>query len=304
MSDSSKTDPPLAKANSGNTSVITYLRRGKGFCATGAAIGREGWEYVRETTMPTPRSVKKEGEEVLQAPEQRFLCKPWKSTVEQISTCSLGSTQTWRRVWPHGQRAQEQDLGRTCGSVERVAHAGAGLLAGLVTPWGGPCWNTLILKDCTPWKGPMLVQIVKNCSTWEELTLEKFMEDCLPSERSDAGAEEEREKSSPWGGRSNRDNVWWTDRNPPLPIPLQHLRGRRQRKLWVNLSSGRREGWAQGVLRFGFVSHYPALIWLAINSFPHVESVLLVVVIGEWSLPVLIFTHEPFVIFDLPCPVE
>ena len=30
----------------------------------------------------------------------------------------------------------EQAPGRTCGPIERGAHGGAGLLAGLVTPWG------------------------------------------------------------------------------------------------------------------------------------------------------------------------
>ena len=30
----------------------------------------------------------------------------------------------------------EQAPGRTCGPMERGAHAGAGLLSGLVTPWG------------------------------------------------------------------------------------------------------------------------------------------------------------------------
>jgi len=30
----------------------------------------------------------------------------------------------------------EQAPGRTCGPVERGTHTGAGLLAGLVTPWG------------------------------------------------------------------------------------------------------------------------------------------------------------------------
>jgi len=53
---------------------------------------------VRERTLQTPRSVKKEGEEVLE-------------TLEQAPA-------------------------RTCGPMERGAHAGAGLLAGLVTPWG------------------------------------------------------------------------------------------------------------------------------------------------------------------------
>ena len=41
---------------------------------------------------------------------------------------------------------------------------------------GDPRWSSLFLKDCTPWKEPMLEQFMKNCSPWEGLTLEKFME--------------------------------------------------------------------------------------------------------------------------------
>ena len=41
-----------------------------------------------------------------------------------------------RRLWPRGKPALEQAAGKTCGPMERGAHAGAGLLAGLVTPWG------------------------------------------------------------------------------------------------------------------------------------------------------------------------
>jgi len=37
---------------------------------------------------------------------------------------------------PVGSPTLEQVPGRTCRPVERGAHAGAGLLAGLVTPWG------------------------------------------------------------------------------------------------------------------------------------------------------------------------
>ena len=68
------------------------------------------------------------------------------------------------------------------------------LLAGPVNPWrqeptlkrfagrtcdpaGDPRWSSLLLKDCTPCKGPMLEQFMKNCSLWEGLTLEKLMED-------------------------------------------------------------------------------------------------------------------------------
>jgi len=37
---------------------------------------------------------------------------------------------------PMGSPALEQAPGRTCRPVERGAHAGAGLLAGLLTLWG------------------------------------------------------------------------------------------------------------------------------------------------------------------------
>jgi len=73
----SKMDPLLAKANdisdSGSASVITYISSGKICWKT--AIEREERDYVRETTLQTLRSVKKEGQEVLQVPEQSFfLC--------------------------------------------------------------------------------------------------------------------------------------------------------------------------------------------------------------------------------------
>jgi len=34
---------------------------------------------VRETTLQTPRSVEKEGEEMLQVPGKRFPCNPWRT---------------------------------------------------------------------------------------------------------------------------------------------------------------------------------------------------------------------------------
>ncbi|KAK4818955.1 hypothetical protein QYF61_022342 [Mycteria americana] len=75
----SKMDLPLAKAkpisNGGSASGMEYLGRGKNCCAT--AAGKEECEYVRGTTLQTPRSAEKDGEEVLQVPEQRFPCSPW-----------------------------------------------------------------------------------------------------------------------------------------------------------------------------------------------------------------------------------
>ncbi|KAJ7414941.1 hypothetical protein BTVI_39872 [Pitangus sulphuratus] len=56
----------------------------------------------------------------------------------------------------------DQGPGGTCGPVEREAHAGAGLLAGLVSPWGTHA--EALNEELKP---------------TEALTLEKFMEDCL-----------------------------------------------------------------------------------------------------------------------------
>ena len=62
---------------------------------------------------------------------------------------------------------------------------------------GDPRWSSLFLKDCTPWEGPTLEQLVKNCSPWEGLPLQKVVDDCLPWEGPQAGAGAECEESSP-----------------------------------------------------------------------------------------------------------
>jgi len=60
-------------------------------------------------------------------------------------------------------------------------------------PVGDPHWSSPFLKDCTPWKGPMLEQFLRNLSLWEGPTLE-FMEGCLPWEGPHNGAGEEHEE--------------------------------------------------------------------------------------------------------------
>ena len=106
---------------------------------------------MRETLLQTPRSVKKDGKEVLQVPEQRFPCSPWcrpwwdrlcpcnprRSTVEQRSTCSLGRTPRQSRWMPEGGC---DPMGSLCWSR---------LLAGLMTLWREEpileqiCWQDL-----------------------------------------------------------------------------------------------------------------------------------------------------------------
>jgi len=48
------------------------------------------------------------------------------------------------------------------------------------------------------------------------------------------------------------------DEPTAVPIPRPPVHGRRE--MGVKLSPGRREGWGEGVLRSGFISHYPTLI--------------------------------------------
>jgi len=68
-------------------------------------------------------------------------CSPWRSVVQQLSTCSLWKTPCWSRCVPEGgcdpmgSSVLEQAPARTCGPVDGGTHARAGLLAGLVTLW-------------------------------------------------------------------------------------------------------------------------------------------------------------------------
>ena len=64
--------------------MIAHLRKGKNHCA--AVVRDSSEKNVRETMLQTLSSEKKEGEEVLQVPEQRFPCSPWRISLEQIST--------------------------------------------------------------------------------------------------------------------------------------------------------------------------------------------------------------------------
>lgn len=69
----------MAKAEliseAGDTFVIRYLRKDKKRSA--AVVREESEKNVWESTLQAPRLVKKEGEEVLQVPEQRFLYSLW-----------------------------------------------------------------------------------------------------------------------------------------------------------------------------------------------------------------------------------
>jgi len=125
---------------------------------------------------------------VLEMPEQRafpcilcsrpwcgrlYPCSPWRSMVEQISTCSLWKGPHARAggclkeaVTPWGARARAgscQDLW-----THRERSPRWNRFAGRACdPVGDPRWSSLFLKDCTPWKGTTLGQFVKSCSPWK-----------------------------------------------------------------------------------------------------------------------------------------
>jgi len=95
----------------------------------------------------------------------------------------------------------EQAPARTCGPVERGAHAGAGLLARACDSVGDPRWSSLFLKSCSPWQGP---------------TLEQFVAEGLyPMGRTHAGA----------GAESKEDGVAETacDELTTTPIPFHRI---------------------------------------------------------------------------------
>ena len=153
-------DPPLAKAklisDGGSTSGITRLRKGKSCCTTSIAAGERTENMCEKQLCGDQDQWRRRGRRCSRRRSRDFpaahgaahgecrlySCSPWRSKVEHISPCSPGRTPCWSRWrrWgscdPVGSPTLEQAPARTCGPVDRGAHAGAGLLAWLVTPWG------------------------------------------------------------------------------------------------------------------------------------------------------------------------
>jgi len=50
-----------------------------------------------------------------------------------------------------------------CDPMERRPHWSS-ISGRTCEPVGDPCWSSLLLKDCTLWRGPMLEQFVKDFS--------------------------------------------------------------------------------------------------------------------------------------------
>ena len=131
---------------------------------------------------------------------------------------------TWGRPWPRGKPALEQAPGRTCGPAERRAHAGAGLLAGLVTPWGthagAVCsWRTAPRGWDPLWSGSWRTVAHGKDSRWRSSwrTVSRGRDPTLEQGKSVRSPPPEEEGEA----ETTCDELTAT----PIPIPLHRLQG-------------------------------------------------------------------------------
>ena len=144
-----------------------------------------------------------------------------------------------RRLWPRIDPMLEQAPGRTCGPMGRGAHAGAGLLAGLVTPWGthagtvcfwwttlhgrDPCWSSS-WRTAPCGKDSRCSSSSGTVSHGRDPTLEQW----------------QRVRSSPLRRKEwQRCVMNWPQ--PPFPIPLHHSGGG-GREFGSEFKPGKKEG--------------------------------------------------------------
>lgn len=184
------------------------------------------------------------------------------STLEQVNA--------WRKMWPHGKPTLEESSGSTCGAMDR-AHAGAGLMAGLVTPRG-----THIGTVCSEGLHLMERTHLGLGSGELQLTGRTHIRE-VHEELSPVGGIPCWSKGSVWAvlpqGKKKQQKltVWVID----LSLHFSsHCTPRREEveKISCEVKPGKEVGVGEYVLRFAFISHYPTLIWLAINQTNFYES--------------------------------
>lgn len=146
---------------------------------------RQRKKKMRVKKLQTPRSVKKEGEEVFQVPEQRFPCSLWR----RLWWCRLSPAVHGRSKW--GRHSTDyphcSPWRRTCGSRLLVGTADLTVCSGRTSPSGiHPCWSS----SWTAASGrPNSVQFVKDCVS--------------------VGRTPRWGGGRAWRGRSGRDKVLW-----------------------------------------------------------------------------------------------
>lgn len=184
---------------------------------------RRRWKLVRETAWKTPRSVEKDGQEVLQVPELRILCRPWWSRLPCSPWSSMGYAEIHVQPMWEVPTSGQMDVWRRLWSSGRAGGQKGSLLSS---------WSSLSLEDCFPveewsqfWKDCLPVGGIYIAAVlWGQLLtaaceiatmLEKLMENCFLW------------KGTPWCHRGTTTLLepsgrkgWWTDQNPHPPVSL------------------------------------------------------------------------------------
>jgi len=267
MPASSKTEPPLAKAktisNGGSASVI--FKKGK---KKNLAVKRQWGE--RSETMWKKQLCRHQGQ--WRRRERRCSrcwsrksslaaraedhgeadCAPavhggpWWSRSPPVAhgrDPTLVQVDVWRRLWPHGEPVLEQAPAMTYATMERGAHAGAGLLAGLVTPWGthagAACsWRTAPRGKDPCWGSSSRAAACGKDSRWRSLWR-------TVSHERDLRLEQGKSVRSPHPEEERVAETTCDELTAaPIPRPPVLLMGR-GRETGVKLSLGRREGWGK-----------------------------------------------------------
>lgn len=104
---------------------------------------------------------------MLQALEQKFPCSPLESSVVWQAVL-LQPVEVCDGAEISAKSVQDPMLDMSGGRCSmRRNHAGADFLAGAVVQ--NSCWDSLLLKDCAPWKEAPLEQLMKDCVLWKGL---------------------------------------------------------------------------------------------------------------------------------------
>ena len=195
---------PSALSFVGSTSVIRNLRKSKK-CCTG--VVREEWEHMSQTALQTPRSENKEGEVMLQAPQQRFLCSPWRRPWWfRLSYCAAcggpcagAGGDALREAEAHGEPTQEQ-----------APRRGGG-------PWRGPCRSRFSGRVCGLRKTH-----AGGISSWrtalhgKDQCRRRFVQDSILWEGLHAGAVEECEEEG--AADTKLSGMNWPQSLFPIPL--------------------------------------------------------------------------------------
>ena len=235
-----QTDPLMAKAepisNISSVSVKTYLRKSKSCCKIAV---REEWENVRKTGPQTPRSVKKEGEKVLQASEKRFSCSLWRRPWWGRLTHAAHGWLWWSTYAL--QSVEEDSMLQQVNVPWRKMHG----------PMESPHWSRVLAGAVTCGGTPLQQTISEVLYPVGRTPAGAVLEELQPVGRTRIGEAHEGlyplgeiphwSRGRMWGGLNGRDEVLQTDHNPRSFSPCI-LGGEEVEEPGVKLSLGRMEG--------------------------------------------------------------